>query len=121
MKTTLLFATAFLLLSLSSPAQEVTTAPPGIPADSLKEFRYLYKGEMMPFDSGVAMSERQYSFLLKQSIYVKLEEQTTSAINKVPEVVFVNKEVRRKGDGNKGAWGLGGALLGLVIGFFATK
>ena len=97
----------FRLISISSFAQEKV--------DSLKQFKYLYFGEPMPFDSGVAISDKQYSYLLKQSIYRDLDSRVSSALKPVPKIVYETKEIRKKGDGNKLVWFLSGTTAGIVV------
>lgn len=83
--------------------------------DSLSQFKYLYKDERFPFDSGVAISDKQYSFLLRQSIYNKLDSRLENALKPVPKIVYETKEVRKKGDGNKVAWFLSGTVAGVIV------
>jgi|GEM_PF-4844448 len=83
--------------------------------DSLSQFKYLYKEQKFPFDSGVAISDAQYSFLLRQSIYTKLDHRIDNALKPVPKIVYETKEVRKKGDGNKVVWFLSGTAAGVIV------
>lgn len=116
----LLFA-AIMLLVASAAYGQAPADPPVIKVDSLKEFRYQYKGQPFPYDSGVSISDRQYVYLFKMSIYNQIENRTDEALKPVPRIVYVNKEVRKKGDGNKWIWGGGGTLLGLIAGILITR
>lgn len=123
MKTKLTIAVAALLLSFACKGQMATPLPSS--PDTLKEFRFLRKGEPMPFDSGIAVSYRQYVFLEISSIQDKAEQNTDSGLKALPEVVYVKTEVRRKGDGNKLTWstlgGLAGIILGVTIGALSSR
>jgi hypothetical protein len=87
--------------------------------DSLSQFRYLYKGEPMPFDSGVAVSHAQYVYLFTQSIFTGLDAKYQNAEKPVPKIVYVDREKRRKGDGKIWVWLLAGLAGGVAAGFGA--
>lgn len=87
-------------------------------AQTTGEFKYQYKEEAFPYDSGVSVSDKQYQFLLRQQLYNGISDKTKT---EPPKVIIQTKEVRRKGDGSKWKWGLGGLLLGSLAAFFATR
>lgn len=115
----LLFAALLLFVSLAARGQ--APDPPPAKVDSLKEFRYQYKGQPFPYDSGVSVSDRQYTYLFKMSIYNQIEQRAEDALKPVPRIVYETKVVRKKGDGNKWLWGGGGTLVGLIFGFVIKK
>lgn len=121
MKTKLLAASMVLLLTAPVLAQ---TESNETKVDSLSNFAYLYKGEPMPFDSGVAVSDRQYQYLFKLSLISRIENGVNDILTPVPRTVYVDKIVRKKGDGNKGIWfaigAAGGSLITTLI-FVLTK
>lgn len=116
MKTRLLFTAALLLVALTVKAQDKV--------DSLSNFAYLRKGDPMPFDSGVAISERQYQHIFKMALIGRIESGTDKILTPVPRTVYVDREIRKEGDGNKVTWSsigaAGGSLLTALI-FVLTK
>lgn len=107
MKAKLLFTALLVLLALPALCQKEE--------DSLAHYAYLEKGEPFPFDSGVAISYVQYQVLFRNSLIERILTGTKEVLQPVPRTVYVEKEVRKKGDGNKVAWGLGGVGLGTFI------
>jgi len=96
----------FLLLSVVAQA---------MPTDTLPEIRYLYKGEPFPFDSGVVMSDRQYQFIYRNDRYKDIKSTVSNAILQPPKVTFVDREVRKKGDGNKVTYFSAGGGAGVIL------
>ena len=89
--------------------------------DTLQEFRYMYKGELYPFDSGVAISDQQYQFFYRNQAYKEIKSTVTTAINNPPRVIYVDRPVRNKGDGNKLTWSVIGIVSGIIISLVAFK
>jgi len=87
-------------------------------AQDVGEIKYQYKSEAFPYDSGVAISERQYQFILRNQTYNEITEKTTLP---PPKIIIQEKEVRKKGDGNKIIWFLSGATIGVLTGFLAGR
>lgn len=88
--------------------------------DSLREFQYMHKGELFLFDSGVAISDRQYQFFYRNQAYKEIKSTVSTAINNPPKVIYVDRPVRNKGDGNKLAWGGGGVAVGTLLSIIIT-
>lgn len=116
MKRKLLFFFFLITIAFCCKGQE----PPAV--DTLKHFTILFKGEPMPYDSGVAVDYIQYQFIARQDIFSALQGRLGNALKPVPKIVYVDKIVRKKGDGKKSTWFLGGAgagigltLLGIIL------
>lgn len=116
MNRSLLVGSLLIFLAVLSNAQQ--PIPPIPPVDTLKEFKYQYKGEPFPYDSGVSTSDRQYTFMFNQFLLADMKAGIKESLKPVPKIVYVDKPVRMKGDGNKIVWlliGLAGtALIGGV-------
>lgn len=84
-------------------------------ADTLREFRYMYKGELYPFDSGVAISDQQYQFFYRNQAYKEIKSTVSTAINNPPKVIYIDREVPKKGEGNKIKWFGIGAVSGCIL------
>jgi len=82
-------------------------------AQDIGEIKYQYKSEAFPYDSGVAISERQYQFILRNQTYNEITEKTTLP---PPKIIIQEREVRKKGDGNKVIWFIVGLIPGVIIG-----
>lgn len=61
--------------------------------DTLSEFRYLYKNEPFPFDSGVGISDRQYSYSMRQREFSAINIEGTL---KPTKVVVVREKIPAK-------------------------
>lgn len=111
-----LFFLALILLPFAAIGQGETE----MPVDTLSEIEYLYQGEPMPFPSGVAMSDKQYTFFLKSRIHEKRVTQIKKVLTP-PKIVYEVKEVRKKGDGNRIVWAAIGALPTLILAVVLLK
>ncbi|MCE7039254.1 hypothetical protein [Dyadobacter sp. CY312] len=90
-------------------------------AQETGEVTYHYRNEPFPYDSGVAISDRQYQFILfMQGINkAKMEAKVVP-----PKIVLHTITQRKKGDGNKLTWfgtGVGAAILIKVVHGLVTK
>ncbi len=116
MKIVLCSTFFLLMLALTSFGQSPEPA-----VDSLKNIKYLYKDQPMPFDSGVAMSEKQYMYFFKQNMYSGLKTGMDQALTPVPKVVYITTEVKKKKKGGGFWWFLLGTLPGAAGGYFLSK
>lgn len=76
------------------------------------EITYQFKKQPFPYDSGVAISDRQYQFILSIQGLDKIQEKVTVP---PPQIVIRMVEVKKKGDGNKLLWGGGGVVSMILV------
>lgn len=82
-------------------------------AQDVGEIKYQYKNELYPYDSGVSISDRQYQFIIRNQVYNVIHDKT---VIPPPKIVIQEKEVRKKGDGNRVIWSVIGVVIGVVLG-----
>lgn len=84
---------------------------------SVGEIKYQYKGEPFPYDSGVAISDRQFTFIQKQSKIKEVKSVIRAALERPPvvQVQYVDRIVEKKPHWTKRALGiLGGVAIGII-------
>ena len=88
--------------------------------DSIPGFRYLYKGEAFPYDSGVAISDVRYREIVKKQQLVVIENRIQAAIPEIRErVVYIElppPTVKNRNRKRNIAF-----LTGLVVGGLITE
>ena len=109
MKSLILFILMFVPLIVFGQDKEA-------PIDTLKkEIQYLYRGNFFPYDSGVAISDQQYQFLIRSYAIKSIQNTINYGTEKAPKIVYVNTPVRNKGDSNKIVWFFTGTAAGIAI------
>lgn len=82
------------------------------------EMTYQYKGELFPYDSGVSISDRQFTHLYKQNKLKETKSIVRVALDRPPvvQVQYVDRIVEKKPHWtNKVLTVLSGVAVGVVI------
>jgi len=80
-----------------------------------KEIIYQTLGQPFPFETGVSISEAQYNFFFRTYALKGIQNTVNSGIEKAPKVVYVDKIVHDKKEGNKVVYFLTGTTAGIIL------